>query len=805
MNTLNTYPLRLRSRKGSVVPAPMPAPFGDRWATGATASTTQHDPVANDGRFRVEDLAALSPCRWLRKPESLRATGGMGSILHARCRHLRAVTDPMLGSSPISPPTLWRRMTNWLTRLTALGNGLEREAFDLRSLHPLVLPLRSYQDNGAVQYGPIRSKSIRWTAEIGIPTSEPSKALDMEVLPFDNNNNNKGSMPSQSASLSARPDAHGTQAPPAQHLNAPRVPAGSSGPHIETFIGSAYPVIPRFTPPISGPNDEVVKEPRRFKCSREQTLALERLYQQCPKPNQATKRDLAHAINLSPTRVNIWFQNRRHRAKKHKEIQEAKMAQILETAGRERMAKIALGAPMALSESSLSDLETPTSATSTTSSGLPLLTTEFNPSSSEASSPSYTSSKEAAAASLARSIAIASAYAPAFSPTGEPIVSEYHAPAASYDGPPPANYPLDAYDPNFYPVSAFSDWGSNYTSSVAYTPTPAGQAEDPFEFDKLSALNSPYPNAAMSGVPPVFHDDYSAFAAAVQMNAMPKTINMSLKSKAMIPNGLVLKNNGATERPSLPRVATCPDLSNIENLSMQQSQRPMHTASETSSPILECGPKFPAPSMERSQSCTERPSLQQEIALRRLRPMPPSLLPNARAQRVLHGKASVPQSPLRSGHGTPLPTPPSDADFATAAMKHKLNRKPSDLCKEHSPEVPDLESDAGYEDVPSKRNLASPPPTPETAGLAQAAGPYKEEGSDQQYASFTKMLEQSSPIVTANGFHDHSNYHQPSVESWIHGHPQHYWAPEHGNPHGPMNFEIPHQSQQVYGMHNNQQ
>ncbi|KAF3917129.1 hypothetical protein ABW20_dc0107463 [Dactylellina cionopaga] len=479
------------------------------------------------------------------------------------------------------------------------------------------------------------------------------------------------------------------------------------------------------------------------------------------------------------------------------------MAQILQTAGRERMAKIAMGAPMALSDSSLSELDTPTSATSTQS-GLPLLTTEFNPSDSEANSPHYTSMKEAAAASLARSIAVANAYAPAFSPNGEVIISEFHAPAAQYDGTPPAGYSLNPYDSNFFPVSTFSDWGSGY-SSVAYTPTPAGQQEDPFEFDaKMSALNSPYHNAPMSGIPPVFQDDYSTFAQAVQMNSMPKVMNMNLKPRAPVPNGLVLKNNGSTERPTLSRVSTCPDLSNIEALSMQQSHRPSHTASETSSPILEHGSKFGA-QMERSQSYTDRPSLQQEIALRRLRPMPPSIVPNGRAQRILHGKASVPQSPLRAGHGTPLPTPPSDADFASATMKHKLNRKPSDLSKEHSPDIPDLESDGGYtcnEDTPTKQNLASPPPTPETAGLAQAMQ-FKEEGSDQQFASFTKMLEHSSPIVPTAGFNEHHPNYQPNVEHWINGHTQHYWAPGHGNNDSDqhINYELPQQSTLAYGMH----
>ncbi|EWC43968.1 hypothetical protein DRE_01320 [Drechslerella stenobrocha 248] len=601
----------------------------------------------------------------------------------------------------------------------------------------------------------------------------------------------------------------------AQHINLPRPSA--TAPHIESFIGTHYNV-PRFTPPVSGPSDEAIKETRRFKCSREQTLALERLYQQCPKPNQATKRDLAHAINLSPTRVNIWFQNRRHRAKKHKEIQEAKMAKILETAGRKRMAKIAMEGPSSLGDSS--DMETPTSATSSQPS-LPLLTTEFKPLGPVTHHTQYSSPKEAAAASLARSLAMASAYAVNFSPDGDGVVShEYHPPTGPYDGTPPANYSLDPYHPNFYPVSTFSDWGSGY-SSVAYTPAPAGQTEDPFEYDKLSNLNSPYHNTQMSNLPPVFHDDYSAFAAAVQMNTMPKAMNMNLKSKEPVPNGLVLRNNSDEERPLLPRMATCPDLSGLEALSMQHS-RPMQTSSEASSPVLEHGSKLFASQMERSQSYSDRPTLQQEIALRRLRPIPPALGANTKAQRMFSNRASVPHSPLRPDQCTPLPTPPSDADFANAAMRHNLNRKPSDLSKEHSPDVPDLESDGGFtncEEIPTKRNLGSPPPTPETAGLAQLAPSLmKEESQEHQFTSFTNMLEQNSPVMASTGFSEHPNQ-QPSVESWINGHPQQqYWSQEHPNHHhhhhhhgdARMSFDVPsidvtHLPPLAFGMQNGRQ
>ncbi|KAF3939436.1 hypothetical protein ABW19_dt0202375 [Dactylella cylindrospora] len=616
-----------------------------------------------------------------------------------------------------------------------------------------------------------------------------------------------------------------------QHMNIHKKPASSST-HIETFVGNPqFPIIPLFTPPISAPTDEVVKEPRRFKLSPKQTLALEKLYHSNPKPNQDTKRELATAINLSPTRVNIWFQNRRHRAKVNKRAQEAKMAQILETAGRERLAKMAMAASNNPSEHPVSDIDAPSSTTSPQA-GLPLLTTEFSPLPSGTNSPLYSSPKEAAQASLARSLAIATAYAASFVPNEDGTAQEYHPPQGLYEGSPPDHYSLDPYDQNFYPVSAFSDWGSSY-----YTPTPAGQGDDPFEFDRI--LSQQYQMGAMphgvSALPPAFQDDYSAFAEAVHMNSMPKTMNMNLKSRVPIPPALVLKNNGENARPGLTRVATCPDLSNMESMAMQNPQRPGQPCSETSSPVTDATPKMPPP-MERSQSYNDRPSLQQEMALRRLRPAPPVNGPNSRTHRIFQGKVSVPQSPLRSGliaeehcfvrpqdghhdRSTPLLTPPSDSDFATAAMKHRLKRKPSDLSKEHSPtaDVPDLESDSGFTnaDTPIKQNLASPPPTPEVAnGLAQAAAE-KSHQENEEFTSYTKMLEQSSPIIPTPEFaHDQKSFHS-NVESWVNmSHPGHhyhqaYWTPGHS--HHPSvdtqiafefsNLDIPQQSPLAYGMH----
>jgi len=170
---------------------------------------------------------------------------------------------------------------------------------------------------------------------------------------------------------------------------------------------------------------------------------------------------------------------------------------------------------------------------------------------------------------------------------------------------------------------------------------------------------------------------------------------------------------------------------------------------------------------------------------------------------------------------TPLLTPPGDSDFATTTMRHKLNRKPSDLSKEHSPtvDVPDLVSDSGLtnEDMPVKQNLASPPPTPEvTAHLAQQAAIQQNQDDSEQYGSFTRMLEQSLPIVNTSGFNDQTNF-QGSVENWIsmsqHQYPQNYWVPGHQvhpSVDTQMSFDfshldIPQQSPLAYRMHDGRQ
>ncbi|KAF8417435.1 hypothetical protein EV426DRAFT_540372, partial [Tirmania nivea] len=73
------------------------------------------------------------------------------------------------------------------------------------------------------------------------------------------------------------------------------------------------------------------------------------------------------------------------------------------------------------------------------------------------------------------------------------------------------------------PVSAFSDWGSSRNSIAVYTPTPAGQLEDPFEFD--NPTNSQTAESPSDTHAPV-QDDFSKFAAAIEMNQYNKPFIM---------------------------------------------------------------------------------------------------------------------------------------------------------------------------------------------------------------------------------------------------------------------------------------
>src|SRR5205807_1390364 len=87
-----------------------------------------------------------------------------------------------------------------------------------------------------------------------------------------------------------------------------------------------------------------------------------------------------------------------------------------------------------------------------------------------------------------------------------------------------------------WPISRFSDYGSSTASSIIYTPTPAGQLEDPFEYDQTSP-DSDYhyddggdSQSNNNPAEPVdyfdYHypqEDFSAFAAAIDVTSTQRT------------------------------------------------------------------------------------------------------------------------------------------------------------------------------------------------------------------------------------------------------------------------------------------
>jgi len=135
----------------------------------------------------------------------------------------------------------------------------------------------------------------------------------------------------------------------------------------------------------------------------------------------------------------------------------------------------------------------------------------------------FSTTAEASYRSLARSLAVAAAHAAEHNTVGSNVDVSTQ-PTSPFNG-----STFDTMDANYVPHSAFSDWGSSQ-----YTPTPFGQLEDPFEYDKLVSGPSPYITTAAarnpaSAVAPIFQDNYSEFAAAIEMKAFETSWCMPLQ------------------------------------------------------------------------------------------------------------------------------------------------------------------------------------------------------------------------------------------------------------------------------------
>ncbi|CUS08713.1 unnamed protein product [Tuber aestivum] len=284
----------------------------------------------------------------------------------------------------------------------------------------------------------------------------------------------------------------------------------------------------------------------RCRLTREQVQLLERQFSDSPKPNTKIRRALADKTGLSVQRVGNWFQNRRAKAKQQKRQEEMQTRQILASAGRRRATEPS-------SPASSSPLLLPT-GTTTASSGstfpadgmmiapkpprraksfadIPSTPARFAEKHGEGASP-YSSPSEASYASLARSLAIAAAAAAQADSVGGFQENSHEIPSQSQP-----QSQLPGYMHPFtlggtespWPISRFSDYGSSTASSIIYTPTPAGQLEDPFEYDQIppdsdhcydGGNSQSNDDSAEPGGYFDYHypqEDFSAFAAAIDV------------------------------------------------------------------------------------------------------------------------------------------------------------------------------------------------------------------------------------------------------------------------------------------------
>lgn len=139
----------------------------------------------------------------------------------------------------------------------------------------------------------------------------------------------------------------------------------------------------------------------------------------------------------------------------------------------------------------------------------------------------YDSPAEASYASLARSLAQAAAAAARANSVGGFQENDYGLPQGLYFGGRDTPYSQGQDGTQSpWPISRFSDYGSSNATPL-YTPTPAGQLEDPFEYDCMTQSSGArgIETDSFSGYEyPT--DDYAAFAAAIRMNTMSNTFSL---------------------------------------------------------------------------------------------------------------------------------------------------------------------------------------------------------------------------------------------------------------------------------------
>lgn len=156
---------------------------------------------------------------------------------------------------------------------------------------------------------------------------------------------------------------------------------------------------------------------------------------------------------------------------------------------------------------------------------------------SDASAFTYASPVEASYASLARSLACAAAaaaqaqFAGGFNEYTHEVPSRIVPSLRGQDNFASFQSPAGELEIPWKPVSAFSDWGSNRSSIAIYTPTPADQQEDPFEYDHTIIPDvSSYDAATGSPIPSYtpLYEEFAQFQAAIDRASQARAFPMTL-------------------------------------------------------------------------------------------------------------------------------------------------------------------------------------------------------------------------------------------------------------------------------------
>ncbi|BFZ60189.1 hypothetical protein YB2330_001212 [Saitoella coloradoensis] len=308
--------------------------------------------------------------------------------------------------------------------------------------------------------------------------------------------------------------------------------------------------ISHLNPSIAG----VIESKTRRKTTEAQVRILEKAFAENPKPNVAVRNVLAERLLMTSRNIQIWFQNRRAKARAQKREDELRAIQVLEDASnessKEKKRRTSRSSSMSTTSSEATDLQPDIDATPRKPESAKSMA-PVTPSTSmlqQDSKSNYSSPSEASYASLARSLAVAAAAAAAASHGHNASVppQAFAPPPAfatpTYSAPSPAPM-MQAPPPYFPPAAMMYRQTSQFSDYSSACPTPCG--DDPFEFDR-SAVQTPFVRTPGTQTPDtrLAPEQFPDFAAAIEANALRREIG---KAQPLL---LV--------RPHVDRMNSCP-------------------------------------------------------------------------------------------------------------------------------------------------------------------------------------------------------------------------------------------------------